>query len=120
MTKPMTEDPCPRCLALARAGEIRFETVMPLPKGAGAPLARDGSGKCCDDCAAAEGLMDGKLGFAAARIATGNCRQEQMRLPGAPLGLVKAGLMRPSAEGDFEEHLAWLDRIEPDWREISI
>jgi len=43
-----------------------------------------------------------------------------MRLPGAPLGLVKAGLMRPSAEGDFEEHLAWLDRIEPDWREISI
>lgn len=102
---------CPRCLALAREGRIRVETVQPLPEGAMAPLARDRSGKCCFDCAATDGVLSFGLApnFVAARIAVGNDRQEQLRLPGVVMGLVKAGFVRPSARGDLEKHHAWLD-----------
>jgi len=116
MTKPLTDDPCPRCLKLARDGEIRFETVQQLPEGVYASLARDGSGKCCDDCAAADTLTSQGMLFEMARVATGNCRQEQLRLPGAPLGLVPAGYMHRSEEGDLERHLEWLDRVLPEWQ----
>ena len=44
-----------------------------------------------------------------ARTATGNDRMEQLRLPGAPMGLVLAGYMKPSELGEFERHLKWLD-----------
>jgi hypothetical protein len=77
-----------------------------------APLARDGSGKSCHDCASADGLMAYSkkgLDFLMARIAVGNDRQEQYRLPGISMGLVAEGLMRASKEGDFQRHLAWLD-----------
>lgn len=107
---PALEPPCKRCLVLAQDGRLRMETVQPLPKGALAPLARDGSGSCCFDCAAADGLVRFMgLEFAAARIAVGNERQEQLRFPGAPLGLVGGGLVRASAKGDYERHHAWLD-----------
>lgn len=53
----LSDEPCPRCLELARAGRIRVETVQRLPVGAHAPVARDGSGKCCFDCASADGLL---------------------------------------------------------------
>ncbi len=119
MREPNLEaEPCPRCLGLAREGKLRLECVMPLPPGAMAPLAVDRSGKCCFDCAAADTVMRfnmGVPGFGAARIAVGNDRQEQFRLPGVPLGLVKAGLVRPSKAGDLERHLAWLGR-QPWWR----
>lgn len=103
--------PCPRCLALAQDDALRVEMVQPLPPGAWAPLARDGSGPCCHDCAAADGLvrLDVCLDFPMARIATGNERQEQYRLPGAPTGLVAMGRLRPSIAGDLEQHHAWLD-----------
>jgi hypothetical protein len=35
-------------------------------------------------------------------------RRAQYRLPNVPLGLVKAGLMAPSAPGDYDRHLEWL------------
>lgn len=108
---PMTDVACPRCLALALAGKIRLETVQRLPEGAFAPLARDRTGKCCRDCGAADALLSAQPsvpGFVAARIAVGNDRQAQYRLPNVPLGLVKAGLMAPSAPGDYDRHLEWL------------
>ena len=107
-TPPMTSDPCLRCVGLARDGAIRGETIQPLPQGAWAPLARDGSGPCCFDCAAADGLMGTEqyLDFTMARIAIGNDRQEQLRLPGVALGL---RLLRPNLAGDLERHHAWLN-----------
>jgi hypothetical protein len=44
-----------------------------------------------------------------ARIAVGNDRQEQYRLPGVPLGLVAQHYVRPSKAGDLKRHHAWLD-----------
>jgi len=104
---------CNRCFKLARDGKIMVEAVMPLPPGAFAPLARDRSGPCCRDCAAADTVVafsKGGLDFEMARVAVANDRQEQFRLPGIPMGLVQDGLVQPSEEGDFERHLAWLDR----------
>jgi hypothetical protein len=117
---PMTDTPCPRCLELARAGRIRVETVQRLPVGALAPIARDGSGKCCLDCASADALMsmEQALTFEMARIAVGNDRQEQYRLPGAPLGLVQQCIVRPSRPGDLEEQHAWLDAL--NWFDIDV
>jgi len=87
------------------------ETVQPLPEGAAAPLAVDGSGKCCFDCQAADTVcrFQKALNFEMARIAVGNDRQEQYRLPGVPLGLVAQHYVRPSKAGDLKRHHAWLD-----------
>lgn len=112
----LTEDPCPRCLALVRDGKIRAETVQRLPAGVGmAPIARDGSGKCCFDCAAADGIT-GRMGldFLMARIAVGNDRQEKYRLPGVRMGLNQ---VRLSAPGDLKNQHAWLDRM--NWFDIE-
>jgi len=107
--KPTPSAPCPRCLALAKELRIRTETVQPIPEGAG-PRGLDGQ-RCCFDCQAADNLV--KLGmvpdFEMARIAVGNDRQEQYRLPGVPLGLVQRNLMRPSKDGDLDRQHAWLD-----------
>jgi hypothetical protein len=120
---------CPRCLMLSMGEDVWPEMVMPLPPGAEAPLARDGSGPCCHDCAAADSLWDivlpGKYAhlserratrerdtwFAMARIAVGNDRMEQMRLPGAPMGLVWFGLTAPSKPGDLHAHAQWLESL---------
>lgn len=109
-TPSLTDKPCPRCLSLAQKGRLRPETVQRLPPGAMAPLARDGSGKCCFDCASAEGVMRRISGmdFEMARIAVANDRQEQYRLPGASMGLVAMGLVRPSGPLDFKEQSRWL------------
>jgi hypothetical protein len=108
---PMTDEPCPRCLPLAQEGKLRMEAVQRLPSRAWAPVARDRSGKCCRDCAAADVVM-GNYGmtFEMARIAVANDRQEQYRLPGVPTGLVHVGIVRPSKQGDFDEQTAWLDK----------
>lgn len=53
----------------------------------------------------------GGMDFAMARIAVGNDRQEQLRMPGFPMGLVLYGIMRPSQPGDFETLLDWHDRM---------
>jgi hypothetical protein len=115
----MTALPCPRCLPLAGFGRIRAETIQPLPAGALAPLGVDNK-PCCFDCQAADNLVKQKAfgvpEFVMARIAVGNDRQEQYRLPGVPMGLVQAGIVRPSKPGDFEKHLAWLD--ENNWFEL--
>ncbi len=109
---PMTDKPCPRCLVLARERKIRPEMLQPLPAGAFAPRGHDGSGPCCFDCQAADTLLrttPSVPGFVAARIATGSDREDQLRLPGAPMGLVLAGLLRPSQPGDLERHHEWLN-----------
>lgn len=108
---PLTEVPCPRCLALYKAGGLRAEAVQRLPEGAYAPLARDGSGKCCLDCASADAVLDMCMvpDFAYARSVVAYDRQEQYRLPGVPTGLAgPAGLVRPSVPGDHEDQLTWL------------
>jgi len=107
----LTEVPCPRCLGMARKGQLRIETVQRLPVGAFAPLAHDGSGKCCRDCGAADAVQRvvGLPTFYHARLAVANDRQEQYRLPGAPMGLVRLGLVAPSAPGDLDDQYRWLD-----------
>lgn len=125
--------PCPRCLPLAWNGLIRREIVQPLPECP--PLSMENNEPCCYDCASADALVklfnrpdhggsvltasrwkalsrapsdtDG-FDFLMARICVGNDRQEQYRLPGAPMGLVYHKLVRPSAPGDLDRHLDWL------------
>lgn len=113
MKKPMTDRPCLRCLKLARDGHIRKEFVQRLPEGAWAPIRKDKKGqKQCFDCAAAEALLrisPSIPGFTAARIATGNCRAESLRLPGVKTGLMLYGLMQPCEPGDLDAHYEWLD-----------
>lgn len=114
---PLTDKACPRCLAVAEAGKIRPETIQRVPVGAWAPRAVPNeesaySGPQCLDCGSADGLLRMKYGlpgWVAARIAVGNERQEQYRLPGVWMGLVACGVVRPSAPGDFEAHHAWLN-----------
>jgi len=93
----------------------------------------------CRDCQATDVLMkiihrgDGGAwlhqkfdGFSwdMARMAVGNDRSEQYRLPGAPMGLVYAGIMRPSEHGELDKHQVWLVEqgfIDPDsldWGEM--
>lgn len=113
MTKTKIAEPCPRCLELKMQGVLRTEMVQPLPEGAMAPLGLDRR-KCCYDCAAADTLVKLKIGcdFGMARVAVGNERQEQYRLPGIPMGLVGERLVRPSEEGDLEAQHKWLDAHE--------
>jgi hypothetical protein len=96
-------------------GKIRREAVQPLPPGVSAPRSRTDNTRCCHDCALADLLVG--LGYVPAwdmaRTVVGNDRQEQLRLPGAPLGLVGYGLMRPNTDGDLERHQAWLQQLFP-------
>lgn len=110
---PKVADPCPRCLELKMQGHLRTEMVQPLPEGAAAPLGLDRR-KCCYDCASADTLIKMKYvpTFDMARIAVGNERQEQYRLPGIPMGLVGERLVRPSQPGDFEKQHEWLEAHE--------
>lgn len=126
--------PCTRCLKLAWDNRIRLETVMPIPDTKIAALAcvpskHEDAGPCCVDCAAADTLV--KMGivikprrnlpkdldqaFLMARVCVGNDRQEQLRLPGAPMGLVLMHIVRPCAEGDLEKHHAWMDEYRLPW-----
>jgi hypothetical protein len=108
--------PCAKCHDLYRIGKIRREMVMGVPDKA-PPTSRYGGTDICRDCAAAEALMGvAHPDFAASRVATGTCRQESLRLPGAPIGLIQAGYMRASEPGDFDAHHDWLDEHVP-WRE---
>jgi hypothetical protein len=114
VTRPIpTDKPCPLCLDLAKKGEIEMETVQRLSLAP--PRGVMSKAPCCHDCAAAEGLMKMQrwafdaTWFKMARIAVCNDRREQYRLPGVPMGLVQAGLMRPSQPGDLEAQLAWLE-----------
>lgn len=120
-------NPCVRCFALYVGAHLVGEMVRPLPRHPSIGLNGEDQ---CPDCQAAETLL--KLGiitvdlrafmrgnekaiddyfvaFRMARIAIGNERMEQFRLPGAQMGLVKMGIMRPSAPGDFEKHMRWMD-----------
>jgi hypothetical protein len=126
MPMRLAPKPCPRCLRMAQQDKIRVETVMPLPRCP--PLARDGSGPCCHDCASADSLLspaitgskDGSsyLDFEMARIAVGNDRQEDFRLPcGMRMGLVLAGLVRHIGLEGLGEHHKWQESV-PEIRAI--
>lgn len=126
--------PCQRCFALWDGGHIDAEMVQPLPSCPSIGLNRE---RQCSDCQAAETLLklgmvatvdlkafvngdekaadDYESGFQMARICVGNDRMEQYRLPGVPMGLVKMGLVRPNAPGDFDAHLKWMDVHIPGW-----
>jgi hypothetical protein len=100
--------PCPRCLYAAMHGKMRTEAVLPLPAVA-PPRSRPGNKPCCHDCALADTLVSfGIPTWDMARTAVANDRQEQLRLPGAPIGLVQRGMMRPNETGDLERHHKWL------------
>jgi hypothetical protein len=138
--------PCTRCVALAWAGALRTEPVMPMFPVERAPLAVDGSGPCCLDCAAADTVVkmlnydrsvrerhvarwrmhpklrfervvmaynprDTGIDFGMARIAVANDRQESFRLPGVKMGLCYEGWVRPSQPGEWQLHLAWMERV---------
>lgn len=117
--KPLTEDPCPRCIDAAHKG-MRVEAIQRLPQGAFAPLGFDGR-KCCDDCSATDNLrphvfpgpdhddQDADRAWQATRITVANHRQESMRLPGVPMGLGKMGRARNSVSGELPAHLEWLE-----------
>jgi len=89
--------------------------IQPLPIGAMAPLAVDGSGPCCHDCGSADTLtkVNKTFDFQQARVAVGNHRSESMRLPKIDIGLALSGIARTSKSCDFEAHMTWLD--ENDW-----
>lgn len=105
--------PCPKCMRLAMEGKIRNETVQPLPstRAIMCPTDKKTDEPICRDCNAAWLVL--RLSQAptweAARIAVANDRQEQLRLPGVLMGLVKAGIVLPSKPGDLERHHRWLD-----------
>ena len=51
------------------------------------------------------------------RLAVGNDRREQYRLPGVPMGLCLDGAVAVSEKGDWELHLAWLKKHGLGWEE---
>ena len=111
---PLTREPCPVCLGLAKERRIRVETVQRMPEGAFAPLGKYHRMKICCDCNSAEMLLQFKIvgDFLSGRIAVGNDRQEHYRLPQFPVGLIRDGYVRDNV-GTFEEQIAWLD--EKNW-----
>lgn len=113
-------EPCPSCMQLMGPdGDcLRAEMVLPVAEKF-APLSHLLKSKksnphrwtskqpleICFDCAAAEGLMRFlKLNFYQARVATGNDRQEMLRLPGVRIG---TPFTRPSGVGDLDTLLDW-------------
>lgn len=110
-----TAVPCPKCMReLESPGPsyegMRGEWVMPLPKF---PPRDENNEQTCRDCDAAWNLVRMRQvpSFQPARVAVGNDRQEQIRLPGAPLGLAFYGLIRPNRDGDLLRLLEWQDKF---------
>ena len=98
---------CPSCVQAFNDGWIRAEAIQALTSCPSMGL--DGEPQC-HDCASAGTLVRFKYvpTWAMGRTAVGNDRQEQYRLPGMPMGLVKMGLVRASQPGDLEKHHEWL------------
>lgn len=113
MREYLTEEPCVKCLTLHGEGAVRRETIQRLPEGALAPMCPATGARICWDCNAAYTLVKLSIGltYHMARVAVQNCRQEQYRLPGAPLGLVGQGLVKANEPGDFEDQLRWIDEV---------
>lgn len=88
---------------------MRSEAIQPVPTPA-PPRSRTDNSPVCRDCALAEALVGMQYvpTFEMARIVVANDRQEQLRLPGAPMGLVAMNMMLPNQDGDLERHHAWL------------
>lgn len=110
-----TDTPCPVCLTLLSARYIEREMVMPVPKFG--PRSLSGH-SVCFDCESAEGLL--RFGvvpeFTMARLAVGNERCEQLRLPeGAAcvMGLAARGLVKISDNSQLVPHHEWLGKVLP-------
>lgn len=132
-------DACPRCLPLAFSDQMPIECVQPLPPFGIAPRTVEDGERCCFDCASTDTALKmltrdraktnrylyrarfraGERGqhvpagltWDMLRIAVANDRSEQYRLPGVPMGMVMKGWVRPSYEGELEEHYTWLARV---------
>lgn len=91
---------------------MRSEAVQPLLEGALAPRGLDGNPQC-HDCASAGTLcrFNKALTWDMARTAVSNDRQEQYRLPGVMMGMVKLGLAKPSKPGDLDRQIKWLKKV---------
>jgi hypothetical protein len=103
---------CPSCEAAWLQGHIRQEAARPLDgRPARDPLSRRDTGDLiCQDCAVAETLMGRQsLTWTQARVAIGNDRQEQHRLPGVPMGVLLELGGQPGQEGDLEAVYRWLE-----------
>jgi hypothetical protein len=102
-------EPCVRCIRLSFSGGMRGEAIQPVPQTA-PPRSREDNAPCCRDCALADSLVAMRYvpTFEMARTVVANDRQEQLRLPGAPIGLVQMGLMLPNQSGDLDRHHKWL------------
>lgn len=112
--------PCPACLRWYRQGRLRREAIQPLPPHP--PLLRENNTRCCHDCESADLVMALQLvpEWIMGRVAVANDRQEQLRAPGLPLGLVYHRFMRPNAPGALEKHHKWLDEWVPDDQPTSV
>lgn len=112
-----TGDACPICSGMMTMAhdQLRSEMVLPVPASPRAPTAKRPGPltRICFDCSAAETVsrLMPAMTFAMARVAVGNERQEQLRLPGAAIGLVREGLVRPSATGDMRALVEWRESI---------
>ena len=112
-----TEVPCPVCLALAKAGELRREWVMPLPSLA--PISMTANTPICFDCQSAENII--KIGalrmdFPAVRLTVGSERAETLRMPEGMaelMGMCSKRLVRPAHIGQLDDHFDWLDKVYP-------
>lgn len=105
--RPHTDAMCPKCED--HMGELRAEMLMPLPVCG--PISKFSSDHICFDCAAAESYMRDTGGnFLMARIATGNDRQEKLRLPGLKATDYGLPLVPGAQEGDLEAVQAWQKR----------
>lgn len=114
---------CGSCREANEDDVLRTEAMRPLSGQPGVDaLSRytQEPRKICADCNAAETLM-GLQGMTwdQARIAIANDRQEQLRLPGAPLGILVTQLGGQfSKEGELDDCHRWLDAIGcEDWQD---
>lgn len=118
--EPMSTVPCPRCVECLIDGVFRsIECVMPLPIFAS--LARDGSGKCCRDCGAADLLawLNSILSFTMSHLTAAETIHEQLRIFDAALGLVRDGIVRCATPGDFDKHREWLCAQSPNHPDLE-
>lgn len=109
----VTDDPCPVCMELYRAGRIRGRAVMPLPEHPG--RLESSNQPCCTDCQATDTTrrFGNHPDFAAARLTIANERCEGLVMPPGlmeHMGLCMYRMIRPCSNDDLADHRKWLEK----------